>query len=132
MRCRRVHSRLRTQLDAAARKVTRAMPLAARARGRPYEIVAPLASAAWVNVSRAGDQPESRRTVASGSFIGKYVDPASYRNGPVACSIRVSTRAFVRIWRIVRKPKYVKFFVFNNGNGFESHPLRQHELLCFQ
>jgi hypothetical protein len=41
-----------------------------------------------------------------------------------ACSIRVSTRAFVRIERIVRKLKSVKFFVFNNRQWFESHPLR--------
>jgi hypothetical protein len=42
-----------------------------------------------------------------------------------ACSIRVSTRAFVRIWRIVRKRKSRKFFVFNNQQWSESHPLRQ-------
>lgn len=30
-----------------------------------------------------------------------------------ACSIRVSTRAFVRIWLILRKTKSLKFFVFN-------------------
>lgn len=44
----------------------------------------------------------------------------------LACSIRVSTRAFVRIWRIVRKPESVTFFVFNNQHWFESHTLRQH------
>jgi hypothetical protein len=42
-----------------------------------------------------------------------------------ACSIRVSTAVFVRIWQIVRKVKSVKFFVFNNQQWFESHPLRQ-------
>ena len=40
----------------------------------------------------------------------------------LACSIRVSKRAFVRI---VRKVNSVKFFVFNNRQWFESHPLRQ-------
>ena len=43
-----------------------------------------------------------------------------------ACSIRVSTRAFVRNWRIVRKKNSVKFFVFNNQQWCESHPLRHH------
>jgi integrase len=38
-----------------------------------------------------------------------------------ACSIRVSTGAFVRIWRIVRKQKTVKFFVLNNQQWSESH-----------
>ena len=32
---------------------------------------------------------------------------------PSACSIRVSTPAFERIWRIVRKRLSLKFFVFN-------------------
>jgi hypothetical protein len=49
---------------------------------------------------------------------------------PVACSIRVSTRAFVRIWRIVRKSESFKFFVFNNRQWCESHPLRQPVSLC--
>ena len=38
-----------------------------------------------------------------------------------ACSIRVSTRVFVRNWRIVRKKNSVKFFVFNNQQWCESH-----------
>ena len=42
-----------------------------------------------------------------------------------ARSIRVSTSAFERIERIVRKRKSVKFFLFNNHQWFESHPLRQ-------
>jgi hypothetical protein len=41
-----------------------------------------------------------------------------------ACSIRVYTTAFERIWRIVRNPKSVKFFVFNIQHWSESHPLR--------
>ncbi len=41
-----------------------------------------------------------------------------------ACSIRVSTVAFVRIWRIVRKPESGKFFRVNTRQHFESHPLR--------
>jgi hypothetical protein len=43
------------------------------------------------------------------------------------CSIRVSTRAFVRIWRIVRKRKLLKSFVFNNRRWCESHPLRHNK-----
>ena len=66
----------------------------------------------------------------SGSEIVQCGEPSA--KGPVACSIRVSTRAFVRIERIVRKRESVKFFVFNNRQGFESHPLRQPIDLCFQ
>ncbi len=33
--------------------------------------------------------------------------------GAAACSIRVSTSVFERIWRIVRMREYAKFFVFN-------------------
>ena len=56
-------------------------------------------------------------------------DPAQQDRGLAsrriaACSIRVSTRAFVRIERIERKAVSVKFFVFNNQQWFESHPLR--------
>ena len=40
------------------------------------------------------------------------------------CSIRVSTQAFERIGRIVRKAKQLKFFVFNMQQWCESHPLR--------
>ena len=43
-----------------------------------------------------------------------------------ACSIRVSTRAFVRIRRISRKRTSLKFFVFNVRQRCESHPLRHH------
>ena len=51
-----------------------------------------------------------------------------------ACSIRVSTGDFERIERIeriVRKPKRCKFFVFNDQQQFESHPLRQHKSFIF-
>jgi hypothetical protein len=41
-----------------------------------------------------------------------------------ACAIRVSTTAFERIQRIVRKCESVKFFVFNTQQWSESHPLR--------
>jgi hypothetical protein len=52
-----------------------------------------------------------------------------------ACSIRVSTRGFLRLWRIVRKRESVKFFVFNNRQWCESHPLRHpinhsHIIVC--
>jgi hypothetical protein len=47
-----------------------------------------------------------------------------------ACSIRVSTSVFERIWRIVRKRKSVKFFVFKGQQWCESHPLRQSVSLC--
>jgi Integrase core domain len=36
-----------------------------------------------------------------------------------ACSIRVSTGPFVRIWRVVRKAKSVKFFAFNDRQWSE-------------
>jgi hypothetical protein len=49
-----------------------------------------------------------------------------------ACVIRASTSVFERIWRMERKPKCLKFFLFNSPSGCESHPLRQHDLLCFQ
>ena len=39
-----------------------------------------------------------------------------------ACSIRASTRVFVRISRIVRKVNSCKFFVFNTQQWCESHP----------
>jgi hypothetical protein len=42
-----------------------------------------------------------------------------------ACSIRVSTRAFVQIWRILRNADSCKFAVLNKLPGFESDPLRQ-------
>jgi len=45
-----------------------------------------------------------------------------------ACLIRVSISAFVRFWRIWRKRESDKFFVFNNQQWFESHPLRQPSL----
>ena len=41
------------------------------------------------------------------------------------CARYVSTPTFERVWRIVRKPNSAKFFVFNNQQRFESHPLRQ-------
>jgi hypothetical protein len=47
-----------------------------------------------------------------------------------ACSIRVSIKTFVRIQRIVRNRQSLKFFVFNNRQWFESHPLR-HPSLAF-
>ena len=50
---------------------------------------------------------------------------SSARNRFATCSIRVSISGFVRIWRILRKPKSVKFFAFNRLQWFESHPLRQ-------
>jgi hypothetical protein len=40
----------------------------------------------------------------------------------------VSTRGFVRIWRIVRKRKLLTSFVFNNRQWSESHPLRKKAL----
>src|SRR5688572_24876016 len=46
-----------------------------------------------------------------------------------SCSILVSTQAFVRIWRNVRKLKSVKFFVINTRQWCESHPLRHISLL---
>jgi hypothetical protein len=49
------------------------------------------------------------------------------QEGTFARSIRVSTRAFVRIWRIVRKAYSVKFFVSNNQHWFESNLAR-----CFR
>lgn len=41
-----------------------------------------------------------------------------------ACSIRVSTGAFVGIQRNERKRKCLKFFRFNTETRFEPHPLR--------
>jgi hypothetical protein len=40
-----------------------------------------------------------------------------------ACLIRVSIRALVRIWRIVRKPQSCKFFVYSTRQWCESHPV---------
>jgi hypothetical protein len=41
-----------------------------------------------------------------------------------ACSIRVSTSAFVRVERIVKNRESSKFFVFNGWKRCESHPRR--------
>src|SRR4030095_12964872 len=48
-----------------------------------------------------------------------------------ACALRASTRAFVRIQRIVRKPGSAKFFVFNTQQWSESHPLRNPSIFVF-
>jgi hypothetical protein len=49
----------------------------------------------------------------------------------VACSVRVSTSVFERIWQIVSKRKSRKLFGFNTRQGFESHPLRHSTHLRF-
>jgi hypothetical protein len=46
-----------------------------------------------------------------------------------ACSIRVSTQGFARIVRELRKRESLKFFVFNNRQWCESHPLRHSKQL---
>ena len=68
----------------------------------------------------------------SGTVVGPGPDVREFAVGDRVfawafhtCSIRVSPPAFARIVRFVRKPKSVKFFVFNTPQGFESHPLRQ-------
>jgi len=76
------------------------------------------------------------RTRAQISLVVESQSPRPHP-GPSesACSIRVSTRGFLRLWRIVRKRESVKFFVFNNRQWCESHPLRHpinhsHIIVC--
>jgi hypothetical protein len=65
-------------------------------------------------------------------LLRHYAIYLRYMASNATCSIRVSTRAFDRIWRIERKPECLKFFVFNNQQWCESHPLRHNKFFTVQ
>ena len=80
-------------------------------------------SLAWAREPKDGS---SSQLVLGELDRAEFVDAVrSTGRAPPRAQIRVSTQVFVRIWRIVRKPKSVNFFAFNDRQWFESHPLRQ-------
>lgn len=67
------------------------------------------------------------RLITSHQSRGRPLRPGNPET--FACSICVSTRAFERIRRVLRKPNSLKFLVFNAEHWCESHPLRHSKSL---
>src|SRR2546428_14129482 len=75
--------------------------------------------------ARSSSPNRSARWTLAGTHADYWINQLRYPPERPA-SFRVlntfSTRAFVRIEQIVRKPKSVKFFVLSNQHRLESHP----------
>ena len=79
-----------------------------------------LAHASWWRGATIRLFSRSKGTGVSPRRTERIIQALAKASSGLACSIRVSTSVFERIWRIVRKPKALKFFAFNTRQGRES------------